>query len=297
MTDSAPARRVGRVAFATVRGSVARPRGAGRAALTQPALAAAFLDALHTGTQVQLAGQRWRVDTAKHEDRWVSGRLAGEDLAETDPRTVWSPFVADLLDGRLAFQLRDARTHPRTSAATFQALLGRADPVHRWEVSVDLSRVAWEDWRSSVDRLEELRLLLHRPNPDYGDRHQVQALIEGANAELLRMVLQADADSLDGIDVDAELVAQAIEHVQAGYGDFVAIGDRRDLGGAQVTSWQHRHGGTPLEERVPLGADSPEVEHEVLRRELEGTRSAAGRVAVPDRGEPVNDLEAWTAEE
>lgn len=296
VTDSAPTRHTGRVAFAVVRGSVTRP-GRGRAPLPQPDLAAGLLGALQAGTQVEVAEQRWHVDAAKHEDRWISGRLVGEDLPGPDPRTVSSPFVADLRSGRLAFQLRRPRTHPRAAAAVFRALLERAVPNRHWQVVVELTRVPWADWRRSVERLRELRLLLRRPNPDYGDRHQVQALIESTNAELLRMVLEADPDSLEGIDVDAELVAEAIDHVRAGYGDFVAVGDTGDHGSPHVTSWQYRHGGAPLQTQVPLSAATSEVEHEVLRRELEATESSPDRVPVPDRAEPDADLEAWAAEE
>jgi len=93
-----------------------------------------------------------------------------------------------------------------------------------------------------------VRFRLLRPNPNYGDREQVRKLIEEGNAEMLRMVMRADPESLDGLDIDSQFVSEAVEHVQAGYGDFASYGEAIEEGETYQTAWYSEQEALPFKQ-------------------------------------------------
>jgi hypothetical protein len=136
-----------------------------------------------------------------------------------------SPFAINLPTARVAFQLRGSQIRPRTFTGAFQALLNEASPLYRWRVTEEIAQIPWPEWTASVQRITELRFRLLRPNPNYADRELVEKLIEEGNAEMLRMVLEADDDNLEGLDINSDFVEEAINHVQAGYGNYASYGE------------------------------------------------------------------------
>jgi hypothetical protein len=71
--------------------------------------------------------------------------------------------------------------------------MNEASTVYRWRVIEEISHIPWIEWRSSVERITELRFRLYRPNPNYGDRQQLRTLIEEGNAEMLRVLFRGSS--------------------------------------------------------------------------------------------------------
>jgi hypothetical protein len=159
-------------------------------------------------TQIERYNRRWRIGRVERRNHLLSGRIgyeaAGgvaelwnekiddfEEISVLQGRT--SPFAVDLNSRRVAFQLRTPHIRARTFTGAFQALMNEASTVYRWRVIEEISHIPWIEWRSSVERITELRFRLYRPNPNYGDRQQLRTLIEEGNAEMLRVLFRGSS--------------------------------------------------------------------------------------------------------
>ncbi len=202
--------------------------------------------ALVPGASTTRYGKTWRVGPLVDiEDRpgLVSSRIGYEDTAQSvqwDPEAKdWTtvetpqgtvfPFALDVDTGLLAYQA------PASASvlSALQALLNEQGQG-RWRVDRVMVEETWSSWRSSVARVRRLAFVLRRPNPNYVGRPRVESLLEDANAGLVRLVLEAPADSLEGLDLEAEYVREAIDHaVERGYGSLKADGEQ-DVGGQAV---------------------------------------------------------------
>lgn len=267
-----PVRRTGRIAFAQI--TVAEES---RLPFDR---AEALIASLRPGTSIERYNRRWRMGRVENlTGALVTGRIGyeatagttelwNEQLVDFEETTVLqgrtSPFVINLPSSRVAFQLRGAQIRPRTFTGAFQALLNNASPVYRWRVNEEIVRIPWARWRASVDRITEIRFTLQRPNPNYGDRAEIERLIEEGNAEMVRMVLRADPESLEGLDINSEFVSEAIEHVQAGYGAYASYGEIAEEGETTQTAWYSDQDGAPVQKT----AEVDPATHEVSRADL-----------------------------
>jgi hypothetical protein len=113
-----------------------------------------------------------------------------------------------------------------------------------------------------------MRFNVRPPNPTYRDRPDLERLIEGAALNAAQLVLRSDA----GIVTDADIVRQLIEHVDLGYGDDVAVGERTVAGEVVESVYSSDLRGESEVNVVPANPETGEVEPETLRRELRGPK-------------------------
>ena len=281
---------------------------------------AEFLEAaLVPGTLVERRNRQWRMGRWHHEGSMIVGRIGFEaaalaelwddeigDFAEASRRTgLISPFAIDPQTMRVVFQLRGRDIRAKSFTSAMQALLNAASPTERWRVTRELHAVAFTDWVTEVDRITVLRLRLERPNPNYQDREKVRALIEGTNARMAEVVLNADEDDLQGIDVSDPFVQQALDHIEHHHhGTYVATAERGD----EQTTWASGDEGAAEVHIVPADPVTKDVSATELRRELgdptveeeavaEARRAIADAIAADDEGlldeddEGIDDLE------
>jgi hypothetical protein len=176
--------------------------------------------------------------------------------------------VIDLETLRIAFQIRPGLIERTTFTGAFQALLNQASEFARWRVDPEFSFMPWPVWVERVDRIARLEIALERPNPNYWGRNNVEALIEGAEARMLRMVYEALEDDLDGLEVDDPFIMEAIEHADQGYGEWKAVGETEIEGETHRTQWRSDSQGVAPERRVEADPETGEAPPEEIRREL-----------------------------
>jgi len=239
--------------------------------------------ALHPGTAIERYGREWRMGQNRRDGEVVIGRIGYQrpgELAELwdddandfrETRLVdglTSPFALNLENFALVFQLRSGRIKHTSFTGAFQALLNHASGDTLWRVRPIVQGVDWERWEGAVTRVRHIEFKLERPNPNYHGRGQVERIIEGANARLARLVLDADPADPDGIDITDALVRESIEHAIGDYGTVKAIGDIRTDEGIQESVWRSDIEGSPIETRVPVDPETREANPEALRDEL-----------------------------
>jgi len=231
------------------------------------------------------------------EERAVVGRIGYEragDLAELwDPELkdfkeerlregLTSPFALDRSNLVVIFQLRSGRIEHHSFTGAFRALLNEASGEPIWGIRPIVQGVTWERWRESVTRVRHLEVRLERPNPNYQGRDEIERIIEGAKARMVRMVFDAQEDEVEGLNLDDEVVHEAIEHARADYGNVKAVADIDTEGGRQESVWRSDREGAPLETRVPLDPETREARREALVEELPDAPAEAGQETIDE---------------
>jgi hypothetical protein len=183
------------------------------------------------------------------------------------PNGFTSPFAIRIADLTVSFQLRSGQIRFQSFAGALQALMREASG-DAWRVERITRPVTFERWRSRVSRVLNMSFTLYPPNPNFKGRPLIKEAIGDTYARQLRVILNADADDLKGLDTDAAFVQQAVSHAEKGYGDFRAVGERTDAAGnIHRVKFEEEVGET---DEVPVGADpeTGEVPYETLTREL-----------------------------
>jgi hypothetical protein len=245
--------------------------------------AEALLQSFVPGTQVVRYDREWRMGRVERDGRWVSGRIgyqmsgsavelwdddAGDFRRSILPTGNTSPFVVDLEELRIAFQLRAGFIKPNTFTGNFRALLEEATNAYRWRIEHDVDSISWEEWRKRVSRITEVSVKLERPNPNYHGRNRVRNLIEGAGAKIVRLVYRADPNADEGLKVDAGLLAEALDHAEE-HGSFEAKGELDKQGFVEPTQWREDVEGSPKKKSVQIDPATGEAPADQLRETLE----------------------------
>lgn len=238
---------------------------------------------LQPGTAVERHNRLWRMGQWREEHGVIYGRIGFE--AAGSPTEVWnekkndfeervfpsgvtSPFAIRISDFRIAFQLRGGTIRRQSFIGAMQALLREASSTH-WRIESLTRDIPFREWAESVSRVTNLRFRLERPNPHYGERDLVRAIVQDAGSAMTNVVLQADEDDLDGLDVTSDFVAQCVEHGDR-YGDYRAVGEREVAGETHRVIWSKQTG--ELDERVvDADPETGEIGQADLRRELESS--------------------------
>ncbi|HUX05408.1 MAG: hypothetical protein ACYC1I_04275 [Acidimicrobiales bacterium] len=226
-----------------------------------------LLGSMVTGSQIERYGRFWRMGRPSIvEDRsYVSGKVGFQ--RENGSTELWddeakdfvegplaigaaSAFAIRTSDGRIAFQLRPGNIERQSFAGALEDLLNQSGEYDGWKVIADTTPARFNDFVSAVDRVTKIAVRMNKPNPHYGDRKEVESLIESVGAEVAR--LQVEGEQLAS---DRGLLAQAIQHVAAGYGSITAEGMKGD---EKVKYDSKKHGIAP-QVQVPLEAGLREV--------------------------------------
>jgi hypothetical protein len=229
------------------------------------------------GTAVTRYGRTWLMGQSRVDGLYLFGRIGFEsegsvtevwDEDRTDftqlaiPSGVTAPFLLALTTLKMAFQTRGSLIKVNSFIHAMQALL-KESTGEDWRLVTSRRVVTFEQWRDSVQKVTRMRFHLVRPNPNYEGRPDVERLLEeiGAEAETL------EVQNPDGLQTDADLVGQLLDHVGRGYGDATITGERQEDDRVVETVYDTRLGGeSELHER-PADATG-EVPESELRAEL-----------------------------
>jgi hypothetical protein len=219
----------------------------------------------------------WHVGRVEVEDSFFFGRLGFEgsgtadlwnederDFEETrTPAGVASPFAIELSDLNLVFQTRGQDIQVTSFTGAMQKILRDASG-ESWRIETAQTEMSFDQWRRTVDRVTEMRFHVEPPNPNYQGRPDLQRLIEGASLSAADITLQSET----GIETDADIVRQLLDHVNRDYGRDVAVGERVVDGEVIETVYSSDLNGETEIVVLPANPGTGEVERDTLRREL-----------------------------
>jgi hypothetical protein len=257
-------------------------------------LAPLLLDSVRPGTSVKRYGRIWRMGQYQEDSGDVFGRIGfqtgdqrtelwseeRDDFVEQALMTGFtSPFVIDLSNLTVAFQLRPGTIELTSFTANLQALLNEASQVARWRVSPKIYRVDWLAWLDQVDVVTEISFRIKRPNPSWRDRRGLKDLVEGPNADQLDLVFkQLHGEALN---LDDPIIEESLEHVADQYGSYRARGlvAAQAVGLAEFADDKGEVEYNSEDEGIALirGVEIAAGQAEVPRRELEQQLKAVSR--------------------
>jgi hypothetical protein len=133
-----------------------------------------------------------------------------------------------------------------------------------WRIETARTEMSFSQWRTTVDRVTQMRFLLEPPNPNYEGRPSLERLIAGASLSAADLTLRSDS----GIATDAEIVGELLDHVERGYGRDVAVGERSVDGETIESVYSSELNGETEVSVRPANPETGEVERDTLRQEL-----------------------------
>lgn len=168
-----------------------------------------------------------------------------------------SPFAIDLRSLDVAFQLR-SQTIKRTSfTGALQAVLNEYSGMG-YRVEPRLDESSFPRWLERVENVTRMTFWLEPPNPNWSGRPTLRKVMEGAKANAVKLILEADPEvEPEGLDLDSDIIQEALSHTEEReYGEFQAEGQRRDERPTKYISKQHA---SPPERIVEVNPESREA--------------------------------------
>lgn len=221
-----------------------------------------------SGATARRYGREWRLSRPDHENgQWI-GRIGfvkpgevttlewddeAEDFIEGDASGgVVVPFVIDVSEQVVAYQLRGNLVRPNTFTGALEALLNQ-NPTYVWSVYPLVVPRSFESWKSEIDRVTAFRFKLIPPNPNWIGRELVQGIVEGLETQLLTLSGRGQ-----DIDTGSDLFRQALDHVLQEFGQATVQG--RDKLGFDSTWRTVKDTGGVVTPTTRIEAESEEVE-------------------------------------
>ena len=142
------------------------------------------------------------------------------------------PFMVDTSKRLLSIQLFGSRT----AAALTQRLKALLDEngVHYWSINLLVRRMTFEQWRTTVSGITEIKARLERPNPKWKNKPQLQELVAQTNSGVVR--LEAKSSPHEFVNMDSDWGRELLDHVSDGYGSIDVVG--RDVVTAEESRLQ-----------------------------------------------------------
>lgn len=267
--------------------------------LFQPPLGDALRESWQIGATINRYGRRWHLARMHREtpDLVVSriGFVSESTLTslffDTDtgdfvtaavPSGVLVPFAIRLSDGVIAYQLRPGLVREASFTQALEGLLNATRREYVWNVRPAVRSSTWEEWRESVATISGFNIRVERPNPHYGDDHLIEDAVESIRLEYLRLTGSAIDD--EGIDPDAELFRQAVNHVLREYGRAAVQG--QDSDGTESTWVKVKGVAASVTARVRLKAlGEPEISEDDLVSVLTAAERPAGTIDLRGLGD------------
>jgi hypothetical protein len=243
----------------------------------EPTPGSELLRILVPGASTERYSRIWHVGRTEVEDSVFFGRLGFEgsgiaDLWNEDerdfeeartPAGVAAPFAIELSNLKLVFQTRGRDIRVTSFTGAMQGIL-RDVSGQDWRIETAQTEMSFRQWRATVERVTQMRFHLEPPNPNYQGRPTLQRLIEGAFLSAADITLHSDA----GINTDADIVTELLDHVSRDYGRDVAVGERTVEGEVIESVYSSELKGETEVTVVPANPETGEVERDTLRREL-----------------------------
>ena len=246
-----------------------------------------FRSALETswvaGTQVTRYSRTWRLSRRRRENGFWAGHIGFvkegdlETLAWDDEEQdfirgaassgVVVPFIIDDINRIVSFQLIPGAVNSKTVTGNLEALLND-EGTYRWEIAPISYLMDFNEWRESVARVSRINARLIYPNPNWTGRENLENIMGGFNAEVLRLVAAAQEDS--SLDVESDWFLQTMDHARRGYGKADVSGTDKTTGTESKYSLTDRGGVVPAISQVTA---SDETANEVSIAELRETQA------------------------
>ncbi|WNV83706.1 hypothetical protein [Umezawaea sp. Da 62-37] len=179
------------------------------------------------GARIARHGRTWRIGRTGEALGVLYGRIGYEreassieqydeeqkDFVEYAIRSgAATPFAIELDTLVMAIQHRPPEISMGAAANALALLL--SDQEHRWTTEPPSRSIPLSEWRLGVEKVTRARFVLRKPNPHYTDTPDLEALIDGADAETARLELQGAQ-----LDLDSPFISQTLSHIQNNYGE------------------------------------------------------------------------------
>ena len=192
----------------------------------------------HPGHSRQLYGRRWTITKVIESSggdyfgkigfvRTDDINTVSFDRDENDfvqGHTSSGAVVPFLISGhQIAYQLVPGAVRESTFIRAFTELMNSAqgNPVI-WNLTPLSVETSYDSWAEGIDRITKFDFRLDPPNPHYGQDVIIEALVEGTNAEYVRLV--GSAAKGQAIDTNSDPFQQALDHVSKDYGRATLTG-------------------------------------------------------------------------
>lgn len=182
------------------------------------------------------------------------------------------PFVI-FARGIVAYQLIPGVVREQTFIKAISELLNTGNPqLYEWVLTPLTQETEFETWSDAVERVTRFDFRLERPNPHYHGDVIAEELIEGLQAEYVR--LSGSEVIGEGIDTTSDAFQQSLDHVLRNYGKVSLTGVDAD---GSESLWVKLKGFTS---RIPArvrfkAAGSVEVSEDALRGAIKELPHAA----------------------
>ena len=269
-----------------------------------------FRSALETswvaGTQVTRYTRTWILARRTEEDGLLAGEIGfvneGElatvafDRSEQVFRRgeassgVVVPFVIDDASRIVSFPLIPGAVRPTTVTGNLEALLN-AEGTYRWQIVPVSYRMDFSEWQQSVTNVRSVSARLTYPNPNWTGRSDLESIMDGFRAEVVRIVAKAEEGG--SLDTESSWFQQTMDHARLGYGRTTVSGTDRTTGTESKFILNERGGVVPAISRVPVSdEETGELSITELRQaqeELLALEPSERPVLNPDEGDDDDD--------
>jgi hypothetical protein len=124
------------------------------------------------------------------------------------------PFVIETNSGAVAYQLYPGLVRENSFTGALEELFNTRS-IYALTVRSSTEVMTWSEWKRRVEKITAFEIRLDRPNPHYDDDQLIEDAIEGIRLEYLRL----SGKALDeGVDPEADLFQQSMDHVLREYG-------------------------------------------------------------------------------
>lgn len=182
------------------------------------------LSRIHGESPYALSGQTGFVSETAVQTMFFD-YTTGDFVKGAAPSGTIVPFAIRLEDGLVAYQLRPGLVRESSFTGALQALLNTPALEFVWIVRQAVEKRTWDQWRSDMETVSGFTIRVDRPNPYYGHDHLIENAVEGIRLEYLRL---SGAGTEEGIDTEADLFRQAVNHVLRDYGRAAVHGVDRE---------------------------------------------------------------------
>ena len=221
------------------------------------------------GTQVTRYTRTWRLSRYQEEGTVWAGHIGfvkeGEisTLAWDDSTMdfirgeassgIVVPFIIDLATCMVSFQLIPGKIRPTTVTSNLEALLNREGSYH-WGLDLVSFPKNFDEWVMSVAAVSRFNASIEQPNPTWTGRRNIESLMTGLNAEVIRLKARAEMGS--SLDVTSDLFRQALDHARRGYAKVELTGIDKETGTESKYLISKEGGVVPAVSRVPVDIDT-----------------------------------------
>jgi hypothetical protein len=233
--------------------------------------------ALQPGFRDERYGRLWRLSRTREESGFICGHLgfeskSGADLWADDeqefepaevPNGAASPFAIRLKDLVIVFQTRRQDIRVASFISAFQAMLRTIDNNEQWKLESLAGKVPFNEWRQDMEKINRIRFKVKKDAPPPPDGGLVGLMLQ-CKPDLAAVELRAKG----GIEVKGDLIRELLQRAEAGYGELVAVGRRKDRA-ASERIWVSTMEGESVVSEVPIDPDTGEATFATLVDELE----------------------------